>query len=115
MTKEFIDYLEDIVKAMDDALSFVKNMNYDIFAKDTKTTYAVIRALEIIGEATKKVPSSVKTDYDQIPWKKMTGMRDKVIHEYFGVDLKRVWNTVNNDLPALKPLFEKILEETKEK
>jgi uncharacterized protein with HEPN domain len=115
MTKEFIDYLEDIVKAIDDALSFVKNMNYDIFAKDTKTTYAVIRALEIIGEATKKVPTSVKTDYDQIPWKKMAGMRDKVIHEYFGVDLKRVWNTVNNDLPALKPLFEKILEETKEK
>ena len=115
MTKEFIDYLEDIVKAMDDALSFVKNMDYDIFVKDTKTTYAVIRALEIIGEATKKVPSSVKTDYDQIPWKKMAGMRDKVIHEYFGVDLKRVWNTVNNDLPALKPQFEKILKETKEK
>ena len=115
MTKEFIDYIEDLVKAMDDALSFVKNMDYDIFLKDTKTTYAVIRALEIIGEATKKVPSSVKTDYDQIPWKKMAGMRDKVIHEYFGVDLKRVWNTVKNDLPELKPQFEKILKETKEK
>ena len=115
MTKEFIDYLEDIVKAMDDALSFVKNMDYDIFLKDTKTTYAVIRALEIIGKATKKVPSSVKTVYDQIPWKKMAGMRDKVIHEYFGADLKRVWNTVKNDLPELKPQFEKILKETKEK
>ena len=73
-----------------------------IFVKDTKTTYAVIRALEIIGEATKKVPSSVKTNYGQIPWKKMAGMRDKVIHEYFGVDLKRVWNTVKNDLPEVK-------------
>jgi len=54
MTKEFIDYIEDIIRAMDDASVFVKNMDYDIFAKDTKTTYAVIRALEIIGEATKK-------------------------------------------------------------
>ncbi|MGD0451532.1 MAG: DUF86 domain-containing protein [Candidatus Bathyarchaeia archaeon] len=115
MTKEFIDYVEDIIKAMNDALGFVKNMDYEIFVKDTKTTYAVIRALEIIGEATKKVPSSIKADYSQIPWKKMAGMRDKVIHEYFGVDLKRVWNTVNNDLPALEPLFEKMLEENKEK
>jgi uncharacterized protein with HEPN domain len=115
MTKEFIDYIEDIIRAMDDASVFVKNMDYDIFVKDTKTTYAVIRALEIIGEATKKLPSSIKVDYDQIPWKKMAGMRDKLIHEYFGVDLKRIWNTVNNDLPALKPQFEKMLEEYKEK
>jgi uncharacterized protein with HEPN domain len=61
------------------------------------------------------VPPSIKAEYSQIPWKKMAGMRDKVIHEYFGVDLKRVWNTVNNDLPALKPQFEKILEKNKEK
>jgi uncharacterized protein with HEPN domain len=115
MTKEFIDYIEDIIKAMNDALAFVENMDYDMFVKDTKTTYAVIRALEIIGEATKKVPSPIKADYNQIPWKKMAGMRDKVIHEYFGVDLKRVWNTVNNDLPELKPLFEKLLQEKKEK
>jgi uncharacterized protein with HEPN domain len=100
---------------MDDASVFVKNMDYDIFVKDTKTTYAVIRALEIIGEATKKLPSYIKVDYSQIPWKKMAGMRDKVIHEYFGVDLKRVWNTVNTDLPALKPQFEKMLEDCKEK
>jgi uncharacterized protein with HEPN domain len=81
------------------------------FVKDTKTIYAVIRASEIMGEATKKLPFSLKSDYDQIPWKKMAGMRDKVIHAYFGVDLKRVWNTVNNDLPVLKPLFEKIFGE----
>ncbi len=114
MTKEFVDYIEDIIKAMDDALEFIKNMDYEVFVKDTRTVYAVIRALEIIGEATKKVPPSIKDDeYAQIPWKKMAGMRDKVIHEYFGVDLKRVWNTVNSDLPPLKPLFEKILQENK--
>jgi len=115
LTKEFIDYIEDIIKATDDSLAFVKNMDYDVFVKDTKTIYAVTRALEIIGEATKKIPSSIKANYSQIPWKKMAGMRDKVIHEYFGVDIKRVWNTINNDLPALKPLFEKMLMDNKEK
>ncbi|MGA3060544.1 MAG: DUF86 domain-containing protein [Candidatus Bathyarchaeia archaeon] len=104
MKEEFLDYVEDIIKAMDDALSFVKGMDYDRFAKDRKTVYAVIRALEIIGEASKNLPSPIKARYSQIPWKDMAGMRDKVIHAYFGVDLKRVWNTVNVDIPSLKLL-----------
>jgi uncharacterized protein with HEPN domain len=79
-------------------------MDYDRFAKDRKTVYAVIRALEIIGEASKNLPSPIKARYSQIPWKDMAGMRDKVIHAYFGVDLKRVWNTVNVDIPSLKLL-----------
>ena len=80
MKDEFLDYVEDILKAMDDALTFVKDMNYDAFVKDRKTVYAVIRALEIIGEATKNIPSTIKTRYPEIPWKDMVGMRDKVIH-----------------------------------
>lgn len=99
---------------MNDALSFVKDMEYDVFLRDKKTIYAVNRALEIIGEATKNIPASVKNRYPQIPWKKMAGMRDKVIHEYFGVDLKRVWSTVKKDIPDLKPLFEKILNDFKQ-
>ena len=83
MTKESVNYIEDIIKAMNDALSFVKDMDYVVFIEDNRTTYAVIRALEIIGEATKKVPPSIKDEYSQIPWKKMAGMRDKLIHEYF--------------------------------
>ena len=111
MKKEFLDYIEDIIKAMDDASSFVRDMDYDSFSKDRKTVYAVIRALEIIGEATKNIPIEIKNNYPQIPWKDMAGMRDKVIHEYFGVDLKRVWSTVNVDIPKLKPWFEKIIRE----
>ena len=88
MKEEFLDYIEDIIGAMNDALSFVKDMEYDVFLRDKKTIYAVNRALEIIGEATKNIPASVKNRYPQIPWKKMAGMRDKVIHEYFGVILK---------------------------
>lgn len=114
MKEEFLDYIEDIIGAMNDALSFVKDMEYDVFLRDKKTIYAVNRALEIIGEATKNVPASVKNRYPQIPWKKMAGMRDKVIHEYFGVDLKRVWSTVKKDIPDLKPLFEKILNDFKQ-
>lgn len=114
MKEEFLDYIEDIIGAMNDVLSFVKDMEYDVFLRDKKTIYAVNRALEIIGEATKNIPASVKNRYPQIPWKKMAGMRDKVIHEYFGVDLKRVWSTVKKDIPDLKPLFEKILNDFKQ-
>lgn len=96
---------------MDDASKFVKDLNYDSFVKDRKTVYAVIRALEIIGEATKNIPSGVKNQYPEIPWKDMAGMRDKVIHAYFGVDLKRIWSTVSSDIPSLKACFEKMLRE----
>jgi len=111
MKKEFLDYVEDIIQAMDDSLKFVKGMKYDDFAKDRKSIYAVIRAIEIIGEAAKKIPDEIKRDYPQIPWKEMAGMRDKLIHEYSGVDLKRVWDTVKKDIPNLKSLFEKILKQ----
>jgi uncharacterized protein with HEPN domain len=115
MKDEFLDYVEDVLKAMDDASTFVRGMNYDSFVKDRKTVYAVIRALEIIGEATKNIPTPVKARYPEIPWKDMAGMRDKVIHAYFGVDLKRVWSTVNVDIPAIKPCFEKLLKDNEKR
>ncbi|MEM3676907.1 MAG: DUF86 domain-containing protein [Candidatus Bathyarchaeia archaeon] len=72
---------------------------------------AVIRAIEVIGEAVKKVSISVRKRYPEIPWKDMAGMRDKLIHEYFSVNLRRVWKTVKEDIPDLKHLFEKILKD----
>jgi len=110
MKEEFLDYVEDIIEAMDDAQNFVKHAEFDVFAKDKMAIYAVNRALEIIGEATKHIPPKVKSCYPEIPWKDMAGMRDKVIHEYFAVDLKRVWKTVKTDIPTLKPMFEEILK-----
>lgn len=110
MKREFLDYIEDIIEAMADAIKFVEGMDYDDFIKDRRTVYAVIRAMEIIGEAVKKIPASVKNRYPKIPWKDMAGMRDKLIHEYFGVDLRRVWKTVKEDVPNLKPLFDRILK-----
>jgi len=114
MKEEFLDYIEDIIKAMDDAMSFVEGMEYDDFMKDRKTIYAVIRAIEIIGEAVKKIPDRVKNRYPEIPWREMAGMRDKLIYEYFGVNLRAVWDTVKKDIPNLKPSFDKILEDFKQ-
>lgn len=112
MKNEYLDYVEDIIKAMDNAREFIKGLNYDSFSTDTKTVYAVLRAIEIIGEAAKNIPVTVKIKYTEIPWKDIVGMRDKVIHAYFGVDLKRVWKTVTDDIPILKNHFEKILKDS---
>ncbi|MBO3840420.1 MAG: DUF86 domain-containing protein [Candidatus Brockarchaeota archaeon] len=111
MKREFLDYVEDIIEAMNDAMGFVEGISYDEFVSDKKTIYAVLRAVEIIGEAVKKIPDYVRKSYPDIPWREMSGMRDKLIHEYFGVDLQRVWRTVREDIPTLKPLFERMLRD----
>lgn len=113
MKREYWDYLHDILDAVNDAESFVKDMSFEQFAKDKKTLNAVVRSLEIIGEAAKNIPSDVRERYGKLPWKKMTGMRDKVIHAYFGVNTKTLWNTVKNDLPPLKQLVQKMLTDVK--
>jgi len=112
--REIGDYIEDIISAMDKAMDFVKNMSYEEFTRDDKTVFAVVRALEIVGEAVKNIPGVIRKKYPEIPWKDMAGMRNKVIHEYFGVKLNIVWRTVKEEIPPLKPLFEKILKELEE-
>ncbi len=111
MKKEVKDYIEDIIFAMQNAINFVEGMRYDDFIKDIKTQYAVVRSLEIIGEAAKQIPASIKNKYPEIPWKQMAGMRDKLIHEYFGVNYQRVWETLKKDIPKLLPIFQKIFKD----
>ena len=107
--REYKDYLHDILDAVNDAESFLEGMDFEQFAKDRKTLNAVVRSLEIIGEASKNLPTSMREKYGMVPWKKMIGMRDKVIHGYFGVDTKTLWSTVKDDLPPLRQLVQKIL------
>jgi len=109
--REVGDYIEDIIGATDKAMDFVKNISYEKFTRDDKTVFAVVRALEIIGEAVKNIPDDIRKNYPEIPWKDMAGMRNKVIHEYFGVKLSIVWRAVKEEIPPLKPIFEKILRD----
>jgi len=85
--RAYLDYLKDTLEAIEKALAFVEDMGYEEFRRDDKTVYAVIRALEIVGEATRKIPQDKKDKYTEIPWREIAGMRDKLIHDYFGVNL----------------------------
>lgn len=108
------DYLKDIEEAIELAIEFTKGMNFEDFIQDKKTIFAVARAIQIIGEAVKKIPNSIKEKYPHIPWQDMAKMRDKVIHQYFAVKLDIVWNTIKQDLPLLKTLISSLLADFKE-
>ena len=108
----YADYLEDILDAIAKVENFIKGTTFDKFAADDKTAFAVIRALEIIGEATKHIPKRVRKSYPKVPWREMAGIRDKLIHDYFGVNLKVVWKTATEDLPKLDPEIRRILADS---
>ena len=108
MNRTYQDYLNDINDSIEKINQFVGDMDYDTFVRDGKTTYAVIRALEIIGEATKKLPDDFKAKHNKLPWTEMSGMRNKLIHEYFGVDVRVVWKTITEDIPAIAPIIKEI-------
>lgn len=111
MKREYGDYIEDIIRSVNDVEEFTRGMSYDDFIQDKKTIYAVIRALEVLGEAAKNIPPSIRDNYPHVPWRKMAGMRDKLIHQYFGVDLEILWKMVQKDLTHLKPLMENFLDD----
>jgi len=111
LKNEFLDFIEDIIDAMEKAEFLVQGMSYEQFEKDFRTNYAVVRALEIIGEATKRLPVDLRDKYPDVPWKGMAGMRDRIIHGYDNVDLQIVWNVVKQDIPEIKPKVQKIVKE----
>jgi len=103
--------IKDILAAMESIEAFTEGMTLRTFKADDKTASAVIRKLEIIGEAAKQVTEEVRTTYPEVPWKEMAGMRDRLIHAYFGVDYALVWATVKKRLPKVKAQIQKILQD----
>jgi len=109
--RDLRDYLQDILDAVDDVESFVGNLTYEEFIHDRKTLNAVIRSIEVIGEASKKLPDALKAKYSELPWREITGMRDKLIHAYFGMDTETIWKTVKENIPPLKKSIQKMLKD----
>ena len=107
--RDYGDYIKDIIDSINDIETFIKDIDFEEFAGDKKTVNAVIRSIEVIGEAAKKIPKSLKNKHSIIPWKKMAGMRDKLIHEYFGIDVEILWKVAKDELPPLKPLIQEII------
>ena len=108
-------YIKDILQNMRDAEEFIQGLSYGQFVNDKRTFNAVVRSLEVIGEAAKSIPDEIRAKYPLIPWREMAGMRDKVIHFYFGVDREAVWIAVKDRIPALRPLIEQILKDLEKK
>jgi uncharacterized protein with HEPN domain len=109
MSRIYIDYLRDMLENANRAIQFTEGMNFESFSKDEKTVYAVIRAVEIIGEATRNIPEEIRTKYPEIPWRDASNMRNKLVHRYFGINLEVIWQTINEDLPMLADTIQEII------
>src|SRR5207249_5621893 len=101
MPRDFEVYLEDILQAIAKTRSYVAGLTRESFAQDSMGIDAVNRNLEIIGEAAKMIPESIRAEYPNIEWKKIAGLRDILAHHYFEVDLDIVWDILQNKLPTL--------------
>ena len=110
MTRTALDFLADIRDAASKARTFAAGMSYEEFLGDAKTVFAVVRALEIVGEAAKRIPPEIRQKAPDIPWRAMAGIRDKLIHDYVSVDPEIVWRTVGEDLPGLEVQISRLLQ-----
>jgi uncharacterized protein with HEPN domain len=118
MKRDYRLYLDEMIEAIGKILRYTESLTIEQFKEEEKTIDAVIRNFAIMGEAAKHIPPTIRKKYPDIPWKEMAGMRDKLIHEYFGIKYDVVWQTIKKRLPQVKLLLEamiKQIDEVKEK
>ena len=106
MPRDDSAYLIDMLLAARDAMSFTEGMSFDDFARDRRTQLSVLKSVEIVGEAAAQVSEEVRRANPDIPWREIVGLRNRLVHVYFDIDLPVVWDTVRDDLPALIALLE---------
>lgn len=111
--RDYSLYLRDIIDAMDAVKKFIEGIDLPAFQSNDLISSAVIRKFEIIGEAAKNIPDDMRLKYPRIPWREMAGMRDRLIHFYFGIKYDLVWHTIKDIIPNIKPLLKEIIDETK--
>jgi uncharacterized protein with HEPN domain len=111
MSKEPIEFLKHIADECTYLISVNKNLSKDDFLDDETLKRAVVRSLEIIGEATKKIPADFKVKWGSIQWKNMAGMRDRLIHDYIGVNYSIVWDVFNNKIPELYEQIQSVINQ----
>ncbi|RKU13816.1 DUF86 domain-containing protein [Candidatus Poribacteria bacterium] len=114
MSRIYSLYLQDIVEASERIASYVKDVTHSKFETDQMRIDAVIRNLQIIGEAVKKLPDSIRDRYPNIAWQEIAGLRNRVTHVYFNVDINIIWDVVKFELPLLQTQIQQILEEISE-
>jgi uncharacterized protein with HEPN domain len=103
--------LDDILTSCERILDYTKNLSYDEFEADNKTVDAVIRNFEVIGEAANLIPEELKDRYTEIDWYRIRGFRNRIVHDYFGVDLQIVWKIIHDQIPSLISAITAILNE----